>query len=540
MCNGGVVAMAFERMTQNEIIEYLLKENAKLKKENTSQRNEIEQLKVEYRDLQIEFNKKLKELEDKEIIIKKFLKDKYYTTSEKMPDKPKNLALNEAEVIYDEAKRAGRKAGGKNANNKIPTEGLEEVTIDFTEEEFQELSKSHELVRFGEDICVKLVKQPAVYSYVKFIHPKYRDKNHPDQIFQSEITDAFKKTIITASVASDIINNKINLGVPLERQAQYHQSNGLDISAQDLSNYALKSAEILTPVYDKMKEALVNNSAQSIHVDETTVQVLGVDEREKSYMYVSTTSFWNRPILIYDFSLDRTTTEFEVMIENYDGFITVDGYGGYDKFKENGEKPLKGVQMCWAHLRRYWVNADPEMLSKKRKRNKETEAEKMVHLIDKVFQKEKQFKNRKLTMDEIKAERNKPEFLKLLDEIYKKASSIDTFGQAKLEEAKNYTLKHWNEFKTFLKYGGLDITNSIAERAVRPFAVARNSFLFCKSERGAKATGILFSIVQTARANGLSVEKYLNYVFNNISTKTASDLLPWSESIPQGIRMKLN
>ena len=100
--------MAFEGMTQNEIIEYLLKENAKLKKENTSQRNEIEQLKVEYRDLQIEFNKKLKELEDKEIIIKKFLKDKYYTTSEKMPDKPKNLALNEAEVIYDEAKRAGR------------------------------------------------------------------------------------------------------------------------------------------------------------------------------------------------------------------------------------------------------------------------------------------------------------------------------------------------------------------------------------------------------------------------------------------------
>ena len=261
MCNGGVVAMAFEGMTQNEIIEYLLKENAKLKKENTSQRNEIEQLKVEYRDLQIEFNKKLKELEDKEIIIKKFLKDKYYTTSEKMPDKPKNLALNEAEVIYDEAKRAGRKAGGKNANNKIPTEGLEEVTIDFTEEEFQELSKSHELVRFGEDICVKLVKQPAVYSYVKFIHPKYRDKNHPDQIFQSEITDAFKKTIITASVASDIINNKINLGVPLERQAQYHQSNGLDISAQDLSNYALKSAEILTPVYDKMKQPRIFQSS---------------------------------------------------------------------------------------------------------------------------------------------------------------------------------------------------------------------------------------------------------------------------------------
>ena len=79
-------------------------------------------------------------------------------------------------------------------------------------------------------------------------------------------------------------------------------------------------------------------------------------------------------------------------------------------------------------------------------------------------------------------------------------------------------------------------TNSIAERAVKPFAVARKSFLFSKSSKGAKATGILFSIVQTVKANGLNVEGYLNYVFDNISAKTADDLLSWDKSIPNNLK----
>ena len=252
-------------------------------------------------------------------------------------------------------------------------------------------------------------------------------------------------------------------------------------------------------------------------------------------MFVLTTTFWDKPIYIYDFSITRQTNNIEKILEDFKGYITVDGYDGYDKFKKGGKKELQGVMMCWAHLRRYFVQADPNMFKENKK--KESSAEHVVHLIDKVFQKEAEFKKKKYTIREIQAKRNESEYLEKLNEIKAYVDSLNPIKGTKLYEAVNYTKSNWNELITHLEYGGLDITNSICERAVKPFAVARNSFMFCKSTRGASATGILFSIVQTARANGLNVEGYLNYIFENISDKSADELLPWSNSIPKSLKI---
>ena len=82
-------------------------------------------------------------------------------------------------------------------------------------------------------------------------------------------------------------------------------------------------------------------------------------------------------------------------------------------------------------------------------------------------------------------------------------------------------------------YTYLDISNNLAERVVKPFVIARKSFLFCKTVDGALTTGKLFSIVQTARANGLKSEEYLTYVISNINKKDINDLLPWSNKLPK-------
>ena len=107
--------------------------------------------------------------------------------------------------------------------------------------------------------------------------------------------------------------------------------------------------------------------------------ILDEKDRKNSYIFVLTTSFWDKPIYIYDFSITRETTNIEEYLDDYNGYITVDGYGGYDIFKEGGKKELTGVMMCWAHLRRYFVKADPIMFNKKKK--KESSAEHVVHLI---------------------------------------------------------------------------------------------------------------------------------------------------------------
>ena len=96
----------------------------------------------------------------------------------------------------------------------------------------------------------------------------------------------------------------------------------------------------------------------------------------------------------------------------------------------------------------------------------------------------------------------------------------------------------WDELFTYRESGYVDISNNIAERAVKPFVIARKNFLFSKTENGAQASGLLFSIIQTAKANGLIIDKYLEYIIDNINKANIDELLPWSEKLPKDLKMK--
>ncbi|MDD7607059.1 MAG: transposase, partial [Candidatus Enterosoma sp.] len=106
-----------------------------------------------------------------------------------------------------------------------------------------------------------------------------------------------------------------------------------------------------------------------------------------------------------------------------------------------------------------------------------------------------------------------------------------------LSKAVNYFKNAWDDMLTFLKDGHLEMTNNAAERAIKPFVINRKNFLFCKTERGADATAELFSIIQTAQANLLIPDQYLSYVMHHIKSKPIEDLLPWSDNIPEELRI---
>lgn len=535
---------------QNKILleenKILLTKNKEIQKKNEKLQKKYDRLEVKFKEQQIKLNELLKLNEERLNTIKKNNRDRFYTTSEKLDNtfEKEEIILNNFEAKEEKPKR-GRKDSGKNFNNNpnIDLDSLETIVHDFSDDELKELEKKHKLIKFCEDIVVKLVKTPAVYKWVKVIRPKYKDPD-TDEIFQVENTNAFSKAAVDSSIVADVINSKMNLGVPVERQSQYFKSLNFDLSAKNISNYMMRAADILTPIYDKMFEALINNQANVIHCDETPVQVLdnAKNNRKVSYMFVLTTSFWDNPIYIYDFNMTRETSNIEKRLKTYKGYLVVDGYKGYDKFKnKNSEYNLTGISLCWCHLRRYFADADISIYDNKDKKENRTEskAEHTVHLINKIFIKEAEFKENHLTKDQIKEKRNGKEYKALLDNVKSYIDSINPAEGTKLYKAVNYAKNNWNELLTITEYGGIDITNSIAERAVKPFAVARKSFLFCKSNDGARASGILFSIVQTAKANGLCVEKYLNYIFTNFSDKTAEELLPWSNKIPNDIKVKL-
>lgn len=116
------------------------------------------------------------------------------------------------------------------------------------------------------------------------------------------------------------------------------------------------------------------------------------------------------------------------------------------------------------------------------------------------------------------------------DGFKKKALTVSQMVKQRKSSAYQSIIK---ELDTYLDYGYLDISNNLAERAVKPFVIARKLFLFYKTADGATTTGKLFSIVQTARANGLKSKEYLIYVISNINKKDINDLLPWSNKLPK-------
>jgi hypothetical protein len=197
--------------------------------------------------------------------------------------------------------------------------------------------------------------------------------------------------------------------------------------------------------------------------------------------------------------------------------------------------------LCWSHARRGYIDA-LKALPKNADRSKTLCGEALIH-IDKLFELERDFKEQDMTAGErhkARLEKSKP----VLDAyhewlIEKKRLALP---QGKLATAVNYSLKHWEGLCAFLADGEIELSNNDCENGIRPFAVGRGNWLFAKSQNGAKASAVCYSIIETAKANGLSPFHYLKYLFEmlpNIDTADADvidALLPWSESLPDEVR----
>ena len=196
--------------------------------------------------------------------------------------------------------------------------------------------------------------------------------------------------------------------------------------------------------------------------------------------------------------------------------------------KDNGIK----LQRCMVHSRRYFNDVIKTLNENDRKKSS---AYKVLEIMSKLFKKEAEFKDKKYSASKIKEERNSSVYLGIIKELDEYIDSIDCTNSESLTKAVNYYLNNKKELYTYLESGYVDLSNNLAERVVKPFVVNRRSFLFCKTIDGAMTTGKLFSIVQTARANGLKSEQYLSYVISNINKKDINDLLPWSDKLPKDL-----
>ena len=426
-------------------------------------------------------------------------------------------------------KKTTRKPKSKKFSLDDSTLRVEQIVHDLSDED----KLGYKLM--GQSSKKLLVFKPAEWYIEEHIYPKYvkeLDDGSSDIISGDQVSAVFKGSSITSSALASILSDKYQYGLPLYRLESKFKSYGINLSRQTLSNWCVQSSNLyLDLLVNRMHLHLLNEGI--IHADETTVKVLhhqdGSDNK-KSYMWVYRSGVHNiRPLLIYDYQPNRKAENPIEFLNGFKGYLQTDGYAAYDLV------PNITRVGCLAHARRKFVEtkdiSDKSSFSYKYS----TEIIKQMNYIFKLEKQKKILESNDfdtLRETEIKdaLESLKTMLLKYSDEALPKSN----FGKAI-----QYALNQFDSFEVVLKDSRLEFSNNAAERAIKPFVMGRKAWLFSNTTKGAKSSAAIYSVVQSAKENGLHIERYLTYVFDEMKGKTVNQedqfdyLLPNSESLPE-------
>ena len=392
----------------------------------------------------------------------------------------------------------------------------------------------HELHQIGEDNSEKLEFIPAQVKVIEHIRPKYAcracEKNGTSNtIKQAPVPNSvIPKGYATPSLLSQIITSKYQFGLPLYRQEAMFKQYGIELSRKTMSDWMMKCAEILNPLYDRLHELILEQPV--IAADETTLNVVKED-KAKCYMWLyctGTDSPDNKligadipNIVLYDYQISRAGKCAVDYLQGYSGYLQVDGYVGYEK----SQATLVG---CWAHARRKFTEAKTAQGKKPSGR-----ADWALNHIQKLYRIERQIKDK--AIDERLAIRQE-KVLPLLEQFkqWLITSEQQVLPKTKLGEAIFYCLNQWKKLTAYPTNGQLNIDNNRAERAIKPFVIGRKNWLFSNTAKGADASAVLYSVIETAKANGLTPFDYVMTTLEQLSQPEVDieQLLPWHAAKP--------
>lgn len=455
--------------------------------------------------------------------------------------------INEEETIT--IAEHTRKKKKKNDYSKLPVE-----TYDHDIEDKHCPTCGNELTELKPTIKDVLRYVPGRYVVERHIIHQYTCKRCSEEdtmvVYSGEnYPKLIDKSLLSPSLAAHIITSKFVQAIPLYRQEQEYKRQGIPISRQNMSDWLLKVSEVyMKPLYNLMEEKLLTYDI--LYGDETTVNCLEEKDRQKSYMWFRGNSPTEKEqIRLYSYNASRDEDYCKELYKGYHGYLECDGYQTYRKI------PGVIVVGCWAHGRRYVYEAlvdtpihkEYQKVSNKQEFLKKHPAYAKIlevfQMIEDLFKYEKQYQKEGLTHKEI-YERRQIEAKKKLEEI---KEYIDNNQSSFLPYGKNgkaieYLRNNWEYLTNYIADGRLEITNNLAERSIKPFVIGRKNWLFASTAKGAKSSAILYSIIETAKANKLKPYEYLTYILEEMRTIDIQDkeamkkLLPYSKELPSNLK----
>lgn len=459
----------------------------------------------------------------------------------------KALLKDQENIVVKEHKRTPRKPGiRKEMLAGLPKE-IEEYVIDAEEKcsvcggELKVIGK--EIVRTEVEFkpATLLVRQ-IVRQVAKCMVCGPNENDRPKHIQKASVpAKVLPHSIATHSLVAQIMYQKFGMGLPFARQEKDFYRMGLVLSRANMAHWTIRcSDEWLMPVYDRIHQELIQK-CEILHMDETRIQVNkenGKKAGSDSFMWVlQSGACEDIKATFFHYSRTRSQKIALELIDGFKGYLTTDAYAAYSNMHLEDVKN----NFCWSHLRRYYVDSIPlDNSGKEIPGSKGAEGREYVNLL---FKLESEMSD--LIYNERKAKRQEASRA-LLDAFWswvENTISIPTTNE-KLTKALNYSLNNKKELEMFLEDGRLEISNNLCESHIRPFATARRAWLFADTPNGARANAVLYTLVETARANDLNVYAYLDYLLAEMPNadfynhpEIIDDMLPWSDKLPESCRL---
>lgn len=377
----------------------------------------------------------------------------------------------------------------------------------------------HALKEISEKISEQLDIIPMQIQVIRHVRKQYacsccQKDGSPFLKTATKPKQPIEKSQASAGLLSYIAVSKYADSLPLYRQSTILSRFGVDMNRTTLANWMIKCGELVQPLINRFEEQLL--SQPFIHMDETPVQVLneqGKSATSKSYMWVRSAGPPGQKITLFNYDSSRAGRVPETLLADYRGALMADGYEGYEPVCRAQGLVRLG---CWVHARRKFVDVS------KSSKKKNGQAAYAIKMIAKLYAIEKPLQSSNVESRYAeRLERSKPIIDKLkiwLDETRPKVPPKSTLGKAM-----HYLDHQWPRLVRYLEDGCYPIDNNPVENAIRPFAIGRKNWLFSASVKGAKASANLYSLIETAKANGLEPYAYLKRVFTELPNATSFD-----------------
>jgi transposase len=390
------------------------------------------------------------------------------------------------------------------------------------------------LSKLGEDVSEMLEYVPASFFVVRHVRPKL-SCTKCDQIVQAAApTRPIERGVAGPGLLAHVLVSKYADHLPLYRQSEIYARHGVELERSTLADWVGGSSQLLEPLIEVLRRYVV--AASKLHADDTPVPVLapgnGKTKTGRLWTYVRDdrpAGDTAAPAVWFAYSPDRKGEHPEQHLRTFRGALQADAYAGFNQlYQEDGR--IQEVA-CWAHVRRKFYDLQQAHAS--------PIASEALERIAALYAIEKEIRGRPPDeRQQVRTTRARP-LLQSFQEWFE-VSLTKLSRKSETTAAIRYALGLWEALKRYCDDGRLEIDNNAAERALRVVALGRKNYLFAGSDTGGERAAAIYSLIGSAKLNGLDPEAYLSEILTRIADHPITrieELLPWNiaASLPPAI-----